>query len=274
MSRLAFIAVLAVPFGLTGGYAAVQSDVLAALGTNLREAQDSIFSTMATGIVTISGAKSVFRSASPDQRASMARAIVAIARAFTGSPEFARRYTLYRDTQRPGAPTAARTGDEARTQQQEVMEQAIKQALASAQALPADARKQLEENIAEMRNQIAELNADPEYRAGVDASAAEAARLDAEEHAQKLAAFEAEYPADVNTLIARRLRQFLVACDDVNYAAALETGKDKIQRFVNPAYERRSAEWKMCFRAGQPAVDAARAAANEWLQAIDEKRWF
>ena len=271
MSRLAVIAIIA----CTGIVRlSAQTDVLTTLGTSLREAHDSIFSTVATGVAAISGEKAVFKAASPEQRAAMVRSIVAIARTFTASPEFAKRYALYRDAQKPEAATTARSGDEARSQQQEAMELAIKQALANAAQLSADARKQLEDNIAEMRKQIAELNADPEYRAAVDAATADAARVEAAEHARKLSAFEAEYPADVNALIARRLRQFLLACNDVDYAAQLETGKDKIQRFVNPAFERRSAEWKMCFRAGKPAVDAARAAANEWLQALDVKPRF
>ena len=250
--------------------APAQNDVLTTLGTNLRAAQDSIFSTVATGIVALTGERSVFKTATPEQRAAMVRAVFALARTFTASPEFARRYSLYREAQKPQPSGTARTGDEAREQQQAAMELAIKQAMESARQLPPDARKELENNIDEMRKQIAELNADPDHRAQVDAIAADAARLEDAELKGKLAVFEAEFPADVTTLIARRLRHFLVTCNDVDYAARLETGPDKLQRFVNPAYERRSVEWKMCFRAGKPAVDAARAAANDWLQALDQ----
>jgi hypothetical protein len=253
---------------------AAQSDVLASLGTTPREAHDSIFSTVATGVVTLAGEKSVFKAATSEQRAAMVRAVVAIARTFIGSADFARRYAIYRDAQRPEAPAVAQSGDEALQQQQQQMELAIKQAMAAAAQLPADARKELEANVAEMRRQIAELNADSAYRDAVNASVVEGARLAASEHAKKMAAFDADYPADVDALIARRLRQFLLTCGEVDFAAQLETGKDKKQRFVNKAYEARSAEWKLCFRAGKPAVDAARAAATEWLKALDSQQEF
>jgi hypothetical protein len=248
-----------------------QDEVLASLGTNLREAHDSIFSTLATGVAALTGERSVFKAASPEQRAVMVRGVIAVARAFTGSADFARRYAIYREAQKPVAPALAQSGDEAVKKQAEAMELAIKQALASATHLPADARIELEANIAEMRQQIAELNADPEYRAALDASTAEAARVAAAEQAEKMAAFETEFPAGVEALVAKRLRQFLLTCSEVDFDARLETGKDNVKRFVNKSYEARSADWKMCFRAGKPAVDAARAAATEWLKALDAK---
>jgi hypothetical protein len=257
-------------FFVAGAHVWAQNDVLATLGTTLREVQDSIFSSFATGVAALAGEKSVFKAASGEQRAALVRGVIAIARAFTSTDEFNRRYALYREAQKPRPSEAARTGDEARAQQQQAMELAIKQAMDGADKLPADARKQLEANIAEMRQQIAELNADPAYRAAVDASAAASAQDQEQELAQKLAVFNSEFPEHPQMLIARRLRQFVIACGDVDFAAKLETGKDKKQRFVNPAYERRSSEWKMCFRAGKPAVDAARAAANEWLTALGQ----
>ncbi|HUE88109.1 MAG TPA: hypothetical protein VMO26_18710 [Vicinamibacterales bacterium] len=255
---------------ILGGLAhpVAQSDVLATLGTNTREAHDSIFMSLTSGFATLAGERSVFKAAAAEARAGMVRAVVAIARSFAASPEFARRYALYRQAQMPRRSETARTGSEAMLQQQQAMELAIKQATANAAQMPADARKQLEDSIADMRKQIDELNADPEYRAAVDRMAAASAKQEDEDYAQKLALFNTELPEDVNVMIARRLRHFLLACSDVDFDARLEMRPDKKMRFVNPAYERRSAEWKMCFRAGKPAVDAARAEADEWLEAL------
>ncbi len=269
--RASMTRVILVTLLLGGGIAQLgaQSDVLTALGTNTTEAHNSIFVTLTSGFPALTGERSVFRAASSEARAAMVRAVFAIARTFAGSTDFARRYALYRDAQQPQRASLPRSGTEALSQQQQAMEQAIKQAMANAAQLPADARKQLEDSIADMRKQIAELNADPEYRAAVDQMAAANAKQDDAEFAQKLAAFNAEFPEDGNALVERRLRQFLTACGDVDFDAQLETGADKRQRFVNPAYERRSKDWKMCFRAGKPAVDAARAAANEWLATLN-----
>ena len=265
MARVILVTML-----LGGGIAhgAAQPDILATLGTSVTEAHNSIFMTLTSGFPALSGDRSVFKAAPAEARATMVRAVVAIARAFVGSADFARRYALYRDAQRPQRSAGPRTGTEALGQQQQAMEQAIAQAMENAARLPADARKQLEDSIADMRKQIAELNADPEYRAAVDQMATENARQEDAAFTRKQAAFNAEFPEDVNALVARRLRQFLTTCGDVDFDAQLETGPDRRRRFVDPAYERRSRDWKMCFRAGRPAVDAARAAANEWLETL------
>jgi hypothetical protein len=230
-----------------------------------------VFSSFATGLVALSGDRQRFKAASGEQRAAMTRAAIAMARTFAESEEFARRYALYRETQKPQRSSAARTGDEARALQQQAIEQAVKEAMASAARLPADARQQLENSIAEMRKQIAELNADASYRAQVDAAAAAAAKEDDAELGRQLAVFHQEFPEDLDALISRRLRQFLLACSDIDFAAKVEVAPDKKLRFVNAAYERRSAEWKLCYRAGKPAVDAARRAAEDWLKTLTDK---
>jgi hypothetical protein len=262
---------VAIIIGVTIAGTSAQNDVLATLGTNLREAQTSIFASFATGAAALSGDRSVFKAATPEQRAAMTRAVVGIARTFASSREFSDRYALYRETQKPRRSSSARTGDEARAFQQQAIELAVKQALAAAEQLTPQARKELEASIAAMRQQVAELNADPGYRAQVDEATAAAAREEDAELAKQLALFNADFPEDVDALIARRLRQFLLACSDIDFAATLEPAPGGRMRFANAAYERRSAEWKMCFRAGRPAVQTARAAAEDWLNALTHK---
>ena len=263
------VVIISLVLAVGGGRVAAQNDVLTTLGTTVREAQNSIFMTLASGVAAFAGDKAVFKAASPEQRAAMVKAVVAIARAFVVTPDFDTRYATFRKAQKPATSSDARTGDEAREQHQWAIDLAIKQAVASVASAPPEVRKELEANIAEMKRQLAELNADPAFRAQVDQAAAASAQEAAEEHAKRMATWESEYPVDAKVLIARRLRHFLRTCGDVDFAAKLETGADDKQRFVNPAYERRSPEWKMCFRGGQPAVDAARAAAKEWLEALE-----
>lgn len=38
--------------------------------------------------------------------------------------------------------------------------------------------------------------------------------------------------------------------------------------FADPAYERKSPEWKRCYRAGKQPVDAARTFATTWLRQL------
>jgi hypothetical protein len=72
------------------------------------------------------------------------------------------------------------------------------------------------------------------------------------------------YPADPRALVAMRLRRFLDVTRDVDYGAApVEKGTKRV--FADPALEARPAEWKLAFRAGKPATDAARTFAQKWL---------
>jgi hypothetical protein len=42
-------------------------------------------------------------------------------------------------------------------------------------------------------------------------------------------------------------------------------------RFANEDYEGKPAEWKICFRAGKEATEAARAFARSWLTELEKK---
>ena len=70
-------------------------------------------------------------------------------------------------------------------------------------------------------------------------------------------------------LIKKRLEEILNITADVDYAAELKETEWKGKKwkvFVNPAYEKKSKEWKLAFRAGKPVTDAVRAAAEKWLK--------
>ncbi len=72
-------------------------------------------------------------------------------------------------------------------------------------------------------------------------------------------------------MVASRLRHFLQVSSDVDYDAKL-VDKDGTKVFADPALEARPKEWKLCFRAGKPATDAARAFAQKWLSDLLARR--
>jgi hypothetical protein len=76
-----------------------------------------------------------------------------------------------------------------------------------------------------------------------------------------------QYPADHNVLIAKRLHEFLTVSADVNFDAKLKV-ENSVKVFVDPQFEEKPPEWKMCYRAGREATQAARAAATQWLKEI------
>ena len=69
---------------------------------------------------------------------------------------------------------------------------------------------------------------------------------------------------DPNVTIKARLQEFLDATADIDYDAKT-TGENRRGQFVNSDYEAKPPLWKMGFRAGREATEAARGFAKEWL---------
>lgn len=77
---------------------------------------------------------------------------------------------------------------------------------------------------------------------------------------------EKKYPSDPDELVKKRLTDFLAISATVDFDAELNGG-----RFVNPEYEKKSPDWKMCYRAGKDVVEAARVEAQKWLDELNGK---
>jgi len=78
---------------------------------------------------------------------------------------------------------------------------------------------------------------------------------------------EKKYPQDPTDMIRKRLNDFLAISATVDFDAEL-TGA---RTFVKPEYEKKSGEWKMCYRAGKSVVEAARVEARKWLDELEGK---
>jgi hypothetical protein len=78
---------------------------------------------------------------------------------------------------------------------------------------------------------------------------------------------EKKYPSDPNELVKKRLADFLAIAATVDFDAKLTDART----FENPAYQKKSSEWKMCFRAGKEVVEAAREEAQKWLDELNAK---
>ena len=77
------------------------------------------------------------------------------------------------------------------------------------------------------------------------------------------AKFDTDHPADAGQLLRRKLEEFLAMSAAVDFDAKLDG-----RRFADPAQEHQSDAWKRCYRAGRPAVEAARSLAQEWLRSL------
>jgi len=248
---------------------AAQSDVIAKLGSNMTEAQEGIFSMFSGGQVYMIGEAEVFKSAGAQARAAMVTAVINVARAYTTTADFNQRYAQYREQQKPEPPTAGpASADALNDQMRKSLEAAIAGMEKAAQSMP-QMKKDFDAQIADMRKQLAEMGKDKQANAQMDEALKQGAAYQVQAHKEALAEWEKDYPVDPKPLIAARLREFLAMSATVDFTAKVsKRGKDPLLKFDNPAYEQKDSQWKYLYRAGKPAVDAARVAAQDWLKAL------
>ncbi len=72
---------------------------------------------------------------------------------------------------------------------------------------------------------------------------------------------------DYKGIIVKQLKQFLDLSATVDFTAQTVQKGNKLV-FVNPAYEAKSAAWKLCFRCGKEAVTGTRKFALQWLNEL------
>ena len=254
------------------------ADVLEQFRLTDEDAQQSVFDTLWQGTPDAFGAApSIFRTLSPQARATAVTAAAAFVRAYCESDAFREAYAARRQETRPTElpdTTAARGDVDKQTAEMQKAMAATKEAMAN---MPPEMRKMMEAAMAQagaagtdMDAQMADLQkqgakALKEQNAAVakaDAKAAES-RLDATQ-------FDQRYPANPDRFIAARLREFLALTATVPADAALVRRSGRLV-FADPALEAKPTYWKQLYRAGTPSVDAARDAATKWLAVLPAK---
>jgi hypothetical protein len=73
-----------------------------------------------------------------------------------------------------------------------------------------------------------------------------------------------KYPANPDELIKKRLQSFMEISATVDFDAELNGSM-----FANPEYEKKTDQWKMCFRAGKAVIAAAREEVTTWLKELE-----
>lgn len=72
-----------------------------------------------------------------------------------------------------------------------------------------------------------------------------------------------KYPVNADELIKSRLESFMEISATVDFNAELNGSM-----FANPEYEKKTDQWKMCFRAGKAVIAAAREEVAIWLKEL------
>lgn len=88
----------------------------------------------------------------------------------------------------------------------------------------------------------------------------------AEDPTPNLTEWKKNFPENPSVLIKKRLEEYLAIAKTVDFSAQLtQPDEYKIKKFVDPAYESKSLQWKAIFRAGKEVNAVATAFAKQWL---------
>ena len=235
------------------------------LGITEGRAKEAVFDSFMAGAISLAGKAEVFTAASPQARVAMVGAATTLARAFVESEEFKRRYADHREANGPDPLPDEQTAAQVLAKQRAGFEQQV-EALRKQfvdDAITPEQKATLEEGFEAMRARFTEMEKGPQ-RVEMETMLKTQRAQQASAHAAAARQFESVYPADPRALIVMRLRRFLEATSDVDFTAKL-VEQDKKRKFADATLEAKPVEWKMAFRAGKPATDAAREFARKWV---------
>jgi hypothetical protein len=241
----------------------IAQDHLATLGISEGRAKEAVFDSFMAGTVSLAGKPAAFIALPPQGRVALVNFALTLARTFAESDDFKRRYADHREANGPDPLPEAQTADEIFKKQRAGFENQVSEMKKLFDQITPEQRATLEAGWADMRRQLDEMEKG-ERRQQIEALLQQQRDQLTRERDLAMQELDKTYPADPRALVAMRLRRFLDVTSDVDYGAALvEKGTKRV--FADPALEARPAEWKLAFRAGKPATDAARTFAQKWL---------
>jgi hypothetical protein len=252
------------------GLGVFAADALSQMGITPADAKEMLMEGLSSDYVPLGYVSKAFKAAPPAVREQFVQGGLAWAKAYVSSPEFSADWARLRTARKPSEPhfdgtpeeeyqrqRAKATADEAKGQED------VKAMLAQ---MTPEQQKQVQEALKQAAALARQLDTPEMRKAQLDAIVQERATATKEFH-DAMDKWAADYPAQPAALIARRLHEFLDVSATVDFSAKLEQRAGRAV-FVNPAYQAKSDQWKLCYRAGQPAVTAARSAAQAWLKTL------
>jgi flagellar biosynthesis GTPase FlhF len=201
-------------------------------------------------------------------RVAFVKAFLNTARMYSESAAFKEEYAKRRAEARPHAPAAKGSADRQLSDAQAAQRKQLEDLKAQVSKMSPEMQQQMQPTIKMLEEQLKQQASDPSQQALMKQMYEAQAKGEQEDYQKSLAKWSADYPEQPGVLIAKRLKNFLALTSDMDFSAKLESAGAGRMRFANPAYEAKSAEWKLCYRAGREPVAAARAVAEDWLHQL------
>jgi hypothetical protein len=246
------------------------SAVLTKLALDPVSAKESILDSLTSGSVYNYKAMEAFKALPASARAAIVSAGLGWIKAYVETAEFQTAYGEYRAKEKPETPAVRPAQDEQIKKQKAEFEKQVVEMRKSMAGLDAATKESMDNSIKEMRAQMEAMEKDPQQKELMRQMTEMARSEDKKKYEEQLADWDSKFPADPRLLIKKRINAFLAASAGVDFAAKLAVLGDKMV-FVNGDYEQKPPEWKVCFRAGKEATDAARAFAKTWLTELEKK---
>jgi hypothetical protein len=242
------------------------ADVLSQLGITPAAAKEAVSSVLTSGVYNPGLPAGAFRLMPAAARGEAAAAGVAWLKSYVASAEFKQQYAEMRTMHKPEPPEFGGTAEDELKKADEEVKQQQEESKKAIAALPAEQRAQVEEAMKAAQASIAQASTPEMRKLRLDGIKAERAGRTTQ-YQQELATWTRNWPENAAPVIAKRLREFLAASADVDFAATLTPRNGKMV-FANPDYEQKPGQWKLCYRAGREATGAARAAVQAWLKEL------
>jgi flagellar biosynthesis GTPase FlhF len=207
-------------------------------------------------------------------RTEIAVDMVALAKEYTETAAFKQWYAELRKAKEPHMPLAARSSapNSVSTQLAQTNTQ-IEETRKKMAAAPENERQAYQTFIDNLQKTAVE-QAEMEQRQRAnneptpDMASNQAYMHDVKLYNDSLAIWKTIYPESPVPLIKARLQQYIDLLATVDFSAQTTTDEKGIQKFVNTDYEKKSGDWKRCYRAGKDVNDAARTSVFQWLSSL------
>lgn len=241
---------------------------LANFGLSDSDVKSHVVGAMVNGDLPFYPSRNAYKAASGSVRAALARNVLTVIKSYTESAAFQTEYAKRRAEAKPTPAAGSGSADDQYAKYLAQQQKSIDEMKANVAKMPPETRAQMAIMIKQLEDNFEKQKKDPQTAATMQQAFAGQAQNNQKQYQQDLAKYEQRYPVDSKVLIANRLHQFLDLTKDMHWDAKLVPAGGGAMRFADPQLESRSDQWKLCFRAGKDAVDAARAFAADWLKQL------
>lgn len=212
--------------------------------------------------------RAAYRRVPEAARGPVTTGLFAWAKAYANSPAVEAAYPRLRTDAMPERTHDARTIDEEMRKQLDDMVAAQEPAKRMAASLPAADREKLLASLKSQEDMMRSPAVQNAQRASLEATRAQ----EKVKEDRAFQVWEQQFPADLQVLFTRRLREFLAATADVDFEARKQVirglGGETVGFVQPPGYDEKPWQWQHAFVVGREATTAARTAAEAWLKEI------